>query len=127
MRDPETWCVVKDFESYLISNHGNVISIRMGKPRHLRPRKCSAGYLFVTLLNHQGQKHKTIHWLVFTHFVGDLKPDHEINHKDLNKLNNYFGNLNQLTHQQNIAHAFEIIMRKRRAKKLIVELLMKCG
>jgi hypothetical protein len=46
-------------------------------------------------------------------FVGPIEGRLEINHKDLNRINNRLDNLELLTHQQNIQHAHNIYRKER--------------
>lgn len=95
---------IKDFSNYSISNHGNVKSLKNGKilkPGYLR------GYQHVCISNKFFRRTKTIHRLVAIHFVDGYTPDLQVNHKDGNKDNNTYSNLEWVTSTQNINHAFK--------------------
>jgi hypothetical protein len=70
------------------------------------------GYIQYFLQGHNG-RHKwwRAHQLVAHEWIGPIPaPLHglfryEVNHKDLNKRNNHYSNLEYITHQQNILHA----------------------
>jgi hypothetical protein len=59
------------------------------------------GYRYVRLKN----KHRSIHTLVAKAFLGPQPPNTEVNHKDLDKSNNRWDNLEYLTHKKNMRHA----------------------
>lgn len=117
MREHELWKEIMEWPGYFISTHGNVRSTKQGKLKNLNPRISGAGYYSVALCRgNTGERWQiSVHQLVYSHFIGELSTELEINHKDLNKLNNHYQNLEMVTHQQNIKHAFKIIMAKRYA------------
>ncbi len=53
------------------------------------------------------------HRIAYQYFYGNLKPTHQINHKDGNKKNNSRTNLEQITKSQNIRHMFKTVARQR--------------
>lgn len=57
-------------------------------------------------------KYLQVHRVVFQKFVGDLNPHLQINHKDGNRLNNHFSNLEQVTQSENMIHSFRVLKRK---------------
>src|SRR6185369_6475365 len=54
-----------------------------------------------------GERWQTIcvHRLVAAAFIGPCPEGCEVNHKDLNKANNSVGNLEYITHAENVKHA----------------------
>jgi hypothetical protein len=46
-----------------------------------------------------------VHQLIALTFIGPCPKDKQVNHKDLNRSNNYIGNLEYVTGKQNIRHA----------------------
>ena len=63
-------------------------------------------YLRVTLSLAGKDKALYVHVLVAEAFISIRPtPQHEVNHKDLDKKNNHFMNLEWLTHLQNVEHA----------------------
>lgn len=50
-----------------------------------------------------------LHRIVYQKFVGDLDPLLQINHKDGNKKNNHFSNLEQVTQSENMFHLFRVL------------------
>src|SRR5690349_10146054 len=93
---------IEGHAEYLVSDCGNVISLKWGKHRVLRPNCINGGYLQVKL----DQKMHLIHVLVARAFLGARPPDREVNHKDGNKANCAASNLEYVTHGENVKHAF---------------------
>lgn len=111
----ETWIDIKDYEgTYQVSSLGNVKSLdriivcsikdveykRRVKGKILKPCNNGLGYLQVCLKNNIK---KYIHVLVAEAFV--KKPDnceyYEVNHKDHNKANNNYSNLEWVSKKEN--------------------------
>jgi hypothetical protein len=64
------------------------------------------GYLTTNVkTNNDERKVRRIHQLVALAWIGPCPPDHEVNHKDLNKKNNYYKNLEWVTSKENHLHA----------------------
>lgn len=104
---------------YEVHNDGTVISLgRIGarghvvKDRELTPRENSNGYLRVSMNLTGKQKEYLLHRLVATHFVENPNSLPVVNHKDGNKHNNHFSNLEWLTSSDNNKHAFATGLRK---------------
>lgn len=94
---------IPDYEGlYSIDEYGAVYS-KNGK---LRKTKIShAGYVRVVLTKNNIQKSFMVHRLVAIVFVPNYRNKPFINHKDLNKSNNYYKNLEWCTASENIQHA----------------------
>jgi HNH endonuclease len=112
---------------YLISERGDIRNnFPLWKPcRHdyrgrlLRPMTSKKGYLRVELSPNGKGVAKLVHDLVAETFIGPRPPGKEVNHKDTKKLNNWYRNLEYVTHQENIDHAvahglFSNVGRKRK-------------
>ena len=98
------------FESdYLISNYGNVYSIKMNKL--LSKAIDGVGYHFVKLGGRHG-KNCSIHRLVAEAFLQNPDNKKTVNHIDGNKLNNMFYNLEWATYSENEQHAWNIGLKK---------------
>jgi len=95
----EKWVKIHDFD-YEISNYGNVKSGTL----ILKPQPNSKGYLRVNLHKNGVITRKFVHRLVAQHFIPNpaLKP--QVNHKDGNKKNNHFSNLEWMTNSENQLH-----------------------
>jgi len=116
----ELWTDIQDYEGYYqISNHGRVRSLdrvivqRNGKVRPTigQMRKIGhqkSGYHTIQLRK-AGSSIKTfyIHRLVGLHFLPNASNSPQINHKDGNKANNHFSNLEWCTASENLQHAVD--------------------
>lgn len=104
----EIWKTIEPFPIYAVSNFGRVKRVVTNKfhpkERVLKNVLDSDGYHIVTLTNDGKAKTQKVHRLVAIAFVeGDQAL--QVNHKDGNKTNNNFENLEFVTCQQNLAHA----------------------
>lgn len=101
------WKNIVNFENYLISDKGEIKSIKTGKI--MKPWLNKEGYLTITLKNIYG-KRKTfkVHRLVARTFIPN--PDNKItvHHIDKNKQNNKINNLEWRTHKEQRAIHFKI-------------------
>jgi NUMOD4 motif./HNH endonuclease. len=99
--------IIKDM--YMISEYGDIINIKTGEKKSVRKNK--RGYLIVDLQVIKNNKSKTktfyIHRLVLRTFIGKnlLKKKKTVNHKDGNKLNNHYTNLEWATYKEQMGHA----------------------
>lgn len=97
----ENFRPIPGFESeYLISEFGEVWSIRSKKL--LSPSKTKDGYLKVAL-NVRKRYDLKIHRLVALTFLKEQQQA-EVNHKDANKTNNHYSNLEWCAHAKNMEH-----------------------
>lgn len=116
----EIW---KDIENYIghyqISNKGRVRSLSRvvlldsikyytKKDRILKPSISGNGYLKVTLSKNTYKKDGYLHILVAESFLEEKNDSHQcINHKDGNKHNNNYENLEWTSFKNNTQHAFK--------------------
>lgn len=93
--------------AYLISNYGRLKTVATGKIRTIKSIS-SNGYLHTSL----GRgKDVTVHRLVAWEFRDGYDESNGVtwvNHKDSNRLNNYYKNLEWCTPSQNNLHAFRV-------------------
>ena len=89
---------------YRIEEDGAVFSLT--KNRYLSSIPNKAGYLHVCLHLYKANTFFLVHRLVAFKYIGQCPPEHETSHKDGNKLNNHYSNLEYLTHSQNILKSF---------------------
>lgn len=119
----EIWKDVIEFEGlYLISNFGNVKTTEkiiyyqnscfnktnkgvIRKEKLLKP-SLKKRYLGVTLSKDGIKIYPNIHRLVAIHFINNLNNLPCVNHKDGNKHNNIYTNLEWCTYSENIKHAY---------------------
>jgi Trp operon repressor len=93
---------MKQVESsnYYVTKDGNVINSKT--QRILKPITISS-YYYVSILG----KKKSIHSLVANAYLVKPNNNFEINHKDGNKLNNHYLNLEYVSHLDNMRHAYK--------------------
>lgn len=102
----EIWLPVSGYENqYLISDHGNVYGLVRGKQLSLceHPK----GYLVVNLWLDGVACLKLVHRLVGFSFVANPNLYTQINHKNSNKKDNYYKNLEWCTGSQNVQHSIK--------------------
>lgn len=140
----EIWKDIKGYEGYYqISNKGNVKSLsrqwigktKLGedkvnttKERILKPyvekgkRSNIKDSLYTSLRKDDKNKKIYIHRLVASHFIPNPNPhlNIEVNHIDGNRMNNSVENLEWVTKQENIIHAFnnELIKTRKKVKQI---------
>ena len=113
----EEWCDITGYEGrYQVSNFGNVKSLfyhRGSEERLLKPRYPQKGkhqrYGYVVLSKDNKVQHFYIHRLVAKYFVNNPECKPYVNHKDGNKHNNRFDNLEWVTPLENNLHAYHIL------------------
>jgi len=115
----ETWLPIKEFETYHISNYGNIKNIKTG--RMLKP-SVKSQYLCVSLVRLDGvRKGFKVHRLVAEAFINNDENKAEVNHKDKNKLNNNVDNLEWSTRQENNLHRCKNAVIKCDAKNIPIQ------
>lgn len=99
----ERWLSIPGYEDiYWASSLGRIKSnYKILNPKHL----CN-GYKRVVLSFERTEKAFFIHRLVARAFLGECPLNKQVNHKDLDKLNNAIINLEYVTPKQNMNHAF---------------------
>lgn len=95
---------IAGYEGYYVSTSGVVFSSKSGQKRQLQ-QVIGNGYKCVFLY---GEKRKKcyVHRLVADAFIGN-SAGYDVNHIDGVKTNNNVGNLEIVTHHQNIEHAIK--------------------
>jgi len=96
-----------------------------GEPRLLKQHAHALGYRMVNISysdkkvhvkngskdvfhNYGDHRQIGVHRIVADAFMGPCPLNHEVNHKDLNKKNNLPGNLEYVTHKENLEHAVRL-------------------
>lgn len=124
----EIWKDIKEYEGlYQVSNLGKIKSLgrtieRIGvkgtkfyknyPEKLLKQTKNKKGYLTVILSKNNKNKIIRVHRIVAQTFLDLKKNGKEVNHKDGNKENNCISNLEWITHQENIIHAYKNRLKK---------------
>lgn len=96
----EIWKPVKHYEDlYEISNYGRVRSLTSGK--YLTQHDNGRGYLSVNLWKNDKSKREYVHRLVALAFIPNPEGKPQVNHRDEDKQNNYYENLEWVTCKEN--------------------------
>lgn len=90
----EIWKPIKGYEeNYSVSNFGRVKSTCHASEKILVLRNAGRGYMQVALFKNQTAKNFSVHRLVAEHFLENPNGYEFVNHKDENKSNNVYTNL----------------------------------
>lgn len=115
IKEQEIWKDIEGYDGdYQVSNHGRVRSFKQQTTRILKGSlNKRTGYYRVSLCKNNKRKIKKIHRLVGIYFVDNPNNKPEINHKDGDKSNNYYKNVEWNTSKENINHAFKMGLMKK--------------
>ena len=109
----EEWRAIPGYEGlYEVSNHGGVRSLNYnhtGAPKQLAFKHHKSGYSFVTLCKDKIHRNISVHILVALAFVPNPSGKPQVNHKDGDRGNNCFDNLEWVTTSENIRHSFAVL------------------
>ena len=115
----EEWKEIEGFDGfYQVSNLGRVKSVGglcgtvKRKPHILKISKTKGGYERVRLQHNGKDITIRVHQLVAKAFVDNPLNKETVNHKDGNKLNNVFTNLEWSTRSEQLFHAYKMNLRK---------------
>lgn len=97
---------IEEFKHYHVSNLGNIINTKTNKPL---VKGVKMGYHYVNLSGSEDQKKSArLHILVAKAFIPNTDSAKKfVNHIDGNKLNNTVSNLEWITPQNNVKHAYD--------------------
>ena len=107
--EQEQWKPIPKYNGmYDVSNHGRVRSHYRGMLTIKKQRINDFGYC-VVFLHGEGNKHicERVNRLVALAFIPNPDNLSDVNHKDLNKLNNHVSNLEWTSHADNVKHSYD--------------------
>ena len=118
MKDIEIWKDIEGFEGlYQVSTQGRIKSVeryikssgntyRFAKERIMKQQINHKGYPSILLHKESVPYPRVVHRLVAMAFIPNPQNLPQVNHKDTNKLNNRVENLEWMTGEENMRHAF---------------------
>lgn len=110
------WRDIENYEGlYRVSEWGDVMSLQGGKKKLLKQNKDRYGYPQVNLSKNSEVRTCKVHRLVATAFCEGAGEFPEVNHKDEDKTNNHYDNLEWCTGEYNLRYGTK---NKRTAEKL---------
>ncbi|WP_052076859.1 HNH endonuclease [Veillonella montpellierensis] len=111
--------IIKKAPNYAVDENGNIFNIKTGK--EITPYVDQLGYCQVILRVNKMPKHYRVHRLMYDAFLNTSKPF--VNHIDGDKTNNKLENLETVTNQENVIHAYNIGLYKdkRRSHPVVVD------
>lgn len=102
----ELWKDIEGYEGlYQVSTWGRIRSLYKGRIKILKPDVNEKGYLKVKLFAEGKGKNFRVNRLVASAFIPNLYDLPQVNHKDGNKQNNSYTNLEWTTDEINKKHA----------------------
>ena len=103
----EIWKQIENYPNYYISNYGRVKSFSRSSKngRIIKLGYNNDGYNQVLLYKDGKRKTFRVCRLVGLYFVSGYKEDLVINHKDKNRKNDYFKNLEWVTIEENVKYS----------------------
>jgi len=119
------WKDIKGYEGvYIISNDGEIKSLTreiptkngkffIKKGQIIKTQKNKNGYYIVCLYKNNIREAKYVHRLVAEHFCKKEKDKNTVNHKDGNKENNSFLNLEWCSYSDNNKHCYDLLERRK--------------
>jgi len=105
---------------YTISHNGDIFDTK--KKRFVTKEISKKGYVFVRLKHTSGKRQQVfIHRLVAHEFIPNIYNKPTVNHKDGNKQNNYYQNLEWATHDEQMKHAYKTGLFNNKSKTKVGE------
>lgn len=101
----EEWKKITEVPKYSISNYGRVRNDSTGRFLKAKPDKNT--YLRYGLYNGEKILNRISHRLVAIYFLDNPNKQPQVNHIDGNKQNNHVSNLEWVSNQENVTHAWK--------------------
>jgi hypothetical protein len=134
----EIWKDIENYENlYQVSNFGNVRRLpviinamsRWGTIRKMKFKgkniktchKSGSGYPIVSLCKNGVSKIYSVHRLVAKAFIENVNNLPQVNHKDGNKINNNFNNLEWVSKSDNMLHSFHELKNQKINRKKVID------
>ncbi len=110
------WKQFRD-SNYRVSDEGQI----KNKDERVMKARINCGYMQINLHLEKGTKgkHFMVHRLVAEVFIPNPEEKPYVNHKDGNRVNNKAGNLDWVTHSENIRHRFDCLDTKTNARPVL--------
>lgn len=99
-----TYKQVEGFTKYWINREGNLYNSEI--KRCMKPHE-KDGYLFVQLNENGKRLYRSMHRLVAESFIDNPEGKRCVNHKDFNRKNNYYTNLEWVTDSENNQYSYD--------------------
>jgi hypothetical protein len=107
-------------QKYLLNKIGVLFTLKEnGSRKALMPRVDRAGYKTVRLFKEGKTKTKFVHRLIAENFLPNTSNKTHVNHKDGKKTNNWYENLEWVTHAENVQHGYDNGLVKNKGKAVI--------
>lgn len=115
---------IKNFSNYYCDESGNIFKHKFGQFVPCNHWIDRDGYHRIMMYNDSGKrKSMGVHRVVYSCFVGDLADGLTIDHKDENKKNNHYSNLEQMTFEENCSKSVNGKCDPRNNRKLTREII----
>lgn len=100
--EKEIWKPIENYPDYIVSNQGNVKSLKNNQERLMKGSRDKDGYYFIGLYNNGIRKFYAIHKLVAEAFLPNTENKPCIDHINTDKNDNRVENLRWCTQKENL-------------------------
>lgn len=105
---------ISKYEGFYATEDGKIYRLRKGILKECKVSMNTGGYLQVNLHGKWGHTNQRVHRLIAQTFLHNYSEDLQVNHVDMNKVNNHISNLEMCTGKENMVHAVKNGTRKSR-------------